>query len=70
MTTRVENGIVLFLNEDSKLHRIDGPALIDSNTGATAHYLHGVLLRPREHRWLRRRNALLRDAPKCIIEFM
>lgn len=68
--TVFEDGVQKYFDMNNNLHREDGPALIDAKTGATAHYLHGVLMKPSQHRWFRRRGALVRNAPSDIVKFM
>ena len=68
--TRFEDGVQKYYDTSGMLHREDGPAIVNSKTGASAHFLHGVLMTPVQHRWLRRRGALLRDAPADIVAFM
>ena len=63
-------GVHLFFNDNGALHREDGPAHIDLKTGASMFFLHGLRMFPYEHRYLRRRNALLRGVPRCIVQFM
>ena len=65
-----EDGVVRYFDASKSLHREDGPAYIVRATGASAHYLRGVLMTPREHRWIRRKCALIRNAPMDIILFI